>query len=241
MPRKKKKNSKTPIESGLRLSEKRSKIARKKPLSIIYYNIASRAQNKIKTVTYSILEKYGRLDLMDSVYTIVKEMAINGTKANMKRIIFEEEKINIRNSDDYKRGMSIFRERLNEVWLEKYYQSMVEKGYTVIINFFKSARGLLIEVTNTVPLYKKEITRIKKKLLECRKYESLLDFYQQHGDETEGEGLGFSMIIILLKSENINPNYFQVITSHKDKTIVKVEIPLENNSLTASEKTGIKL
>jgi len=240
MPRKKKTKQKISSDSEFRLSGGYSKIGSQKPLSVIYYNLASRAQNKIKSVTYKILEKYNRLDLMDSIYTIVKEMAINGTKANMKRVIFEEEKINIRSPKDYKRGMLIFRDRLTEAWLEKYYQTMVEKGYSVVIKFIESSNRLIIEVINNVPIYKREVARIKQKLEECKEYESLMDFYQEHGDETEGEGLGFSMIIILLKNEKINPNSFKIITSYKDKTIAKVEIPLEDASLITNYKATSK-
>jgi hypothetical protein len=209
-----------------------------RPISVIYYNQASRAQNKIQTVVFQILNRFNRLDLMDSVYTIVKEMAINAIKANMKRIILKEEKINVRNNDDYNRGTLIFRSRLNESWLEHYYQVMVEKGYSVIIKFYYISNRLLIEVINKIGLYKNEITRIKQKLAEGKDFESLLDFYTAHGDKTEGEGLGFSVITILLKNINSDPNSFKIITSNKNKTIAKVEISLNNLEIIA-EKNSI--
>src|SRR5690606_32353268 len=98
-------------------------------------------------------------------------MALNGTKANIKRIIFADEKIDVANQADYERGMELFRQSLSETWIKKFSHRLTEGGYQVTIQFIRSNNRLIIEVVNNTAVTDVEATRIREKLRECMGYE----------------------------------------------------------------------
>jgi hypothetical protein len=55
-------------------------------------------------------------------------------------------------------------------------------------------------------------------------FDNLVSFYLEHGDDTEGEGIGFALSVLLLKGENINPALFRV-GSFDGRTIARIEVP----------------
>lgn len=54
-------------------------------------------------------------------------------------------------------------------------------------------------------------------------------------DNTEGAGLGIALIMILLKSENIDPQLFRIMT-REHETVSRVEIPFSANYISIRSK-----
>ena len=61
----------------------------------VSYAMSSDVENTLDKIISRILNKYKRPDLKSLVYTCTKELAINGTKANLKRIFFTEKGLDI--------------------------------------------------------------------------------------------------------------------------------------------------
>ena len=72
--------------------------------------------------------------------------------------------------------------------------------------------------------------RIRKKLLEGRKYNDIVDYYKKHSDQSEGEGLGLVLNLLLLKSEKIDPGLFRIGVV-EGKTLSRIEFPFTNEFL----------
>lgn len=198
-----------------------------KPISVLHYSLEEGMESKLHRAIKDILDHYERPDLEDSVYSIVKELAINGNKANLKEFIFHQLEIDPHNPGDYERGMAEFRSRLNQHGFEVLGPKLRSEGYEVLIRLIQGASRLFVEVINNVPVPRPEDQRIRDKLRECMQYESLADFYLDHADDSEGAGIGFAMVIILLKGEHIDPHAFTLNTTRPGKTIARVEIPME--------------
>ena len=59
-------------------------------------------------------------------------------------------------------------------------------------------------------------------------YDDLLSFYMANGDQTEGEGMGLVMNLLLLKGEEIDPALFRI-GNIDGKTMGRIEIPFTEN------------
>lgn len=182
-----------------------------------------------------ILEKFDKKGYLDMVYTIVKELTINGIKANQKRIFFEDSGLDIYNEADYEEGMVQFKKEFSESMNETYGQRAREKGIYVKIFLTYDQNGLCVEVENNTPIAPVEELRLREKMKKSMGYNDIAEFYMDNMDNTEGAGLGIALIIILLKGENIDPNLFRIFT-HDSRTIARVEIPFNETYVSRREQ-----
>ena len=193
---------------------------------------SSRINEKVeKYILHSIeiiLQKYNKEDLLDMVYTITKELAINGVKANQKRLFFEEQGLDIHSLDDYEKGIVLFKREFSEEMNEKYGRLGKHKGIYLKIFLTFDENGLCVEVENNTPVNSVEEKRLREKMKKSMLYNDIAEFYMDNMDNTEGAGLGIALIMILLKGAQIDPNLFRIVT-FPEKTIARVEIPFNDS------------
>lgn len=65
----------------------------------------SKLEHYVLKVITEILTKVGQTRYIEMLYTITKEMSINGVKANQKRVFFEDEGLDIRNPEHYEKEL----------------------------------------------------------------------------------------------------------------------------------------
>jgi len=76
-------------------------------------------------------------------------------------------------------------------------------------------------------LLQKEEERIREKFIKAKKYDNLFEFYVDHGDNTEGAGMGITMVEILLAQSGFDRHIFTIYSSKiKRETVAKVELPM---------------
>ncbi|MBI3394336.1 MAG: histidine kinase [Spirochaetia bacterium] len=200
--------------------------------------ISEQTEKYILHVLKLLLERHAHMDLLDMLYTIVKELAINGVKANQKRIFFEDAGLDIHNDGDYEKGMIKFKQEFSEAMNEQYGRRARERGIYVKIYIAHGEHGLCIEVENNTSIAPTEERRLREKMKKSMGYNDIAEFYMDNMDNTEGAGLGIALIMILLKGSNIDPNLFRILTL-PDRTIARVEIPFDEHYVSKrSQSTG---
>ena len=89
-------------------------IEAKKGLVVIIYSFSSEIEEIIKFGLKSILDKYEKSALSNTVYNVLFESILNGVKANAKKLFFLENSLNIDNPEDYARGIILFKKDINK-------------------------------------------------------------------------------------------------------------------------------
>lgn len=184
-------------------------------------------EHELDFVVAAVLKRYGRESLQSTLYTAVKEMVVNATRANAKLIWFEERGLDIRNPDDYHAGMAELNGRYDEAWIETYGARARERSLSCEIVFEHSVDGLRIMVYSAA-LNPAEEGRIREKFRESMGYEDLVAFYMAHADQSEGEGLGLALIVLLLKAEGVDPHLFRIGVV-EGRTLARIEVPFTAN------------
>ncbi len=197
--------------------------------------INSQLEKYVLKIITDILKKFNQEKFIEMLYTITKELAINGVKANQKRIFFEDQGLDITNETDYNKGLELYKKKFSDTMANEYGKRCLARGIYVIINFSYHGEGLYVEVINNTPVLQQEEARMREKMRKAMGYNDIAEFYMDNMDNTEGAGLGIALIMILLKNENIDPNLFRIITN-KDQTIARVEIPFSKNYITIRSK-----
>ena len=119
------------VERNLQIAVDDGKVIR-----VISYAMSSDVENTLDKIISRILDKYNRPDLKSLVYTCTKELAINGTKANLKRIFFLENGLNISMTEDYERGMELYKSIMNNIIFDIIIKDIIEYD---VCNVFKIA------------------------------------------------------------------------------------------------------
>lgn len=195
-----------------------------KGLVIIVYSFSPEIEEIIKFGLSTILEKYDKLPLVNTVYNVLFESILNGLKANAKKLFFLEHSLNIDDPDDYTKGILLFKKDINKSNLRQSGERNRERNIYVRVKFAYDDNGLEIEVLNNTELLPAEETRIREKLALGEKYDDLMSYYMDNSDSTEGEGLGLVLSLILLKAENLDPSLFRIGTKN-GLTFARIEIP----------------
>jgi len=201
-------------------------------VSLKTYYLSQYGERVLNQTARSILRRFGRLDLHDIVYSSAKELVLNATKANLKRVIFSDHQLDPSRAEDYDRGLDLFKDSLREDIIKGHKQKFKERNLLVTATFYYSPDVLNIKVKNNFPLYPEEERRIREKFRQALSFASLLDFYLEHGDESEGAGLGLTMVGILLDQSGIDKHSFTLYSNNKyNETAARLEIPLSEQYL----------
>ena len=202
-------------------------IAEGRTISLVTWTLSDYGESLLHYIATAILRKFNRPELSDIVYPAVKELVINATKANMKRIFFIKQGIDPLNADEYDTGMSEFKAVLTESMIQEHRKDIIKNDFKITITFYYNKNVMNIKVKNNFPLLPREEERIREKFEQAQSFTSLLDFYMSHGDETEGAGLGITMVGILLDESGIDRHGFTVfVKPGYDETAARLEIPL---------------
>ncbi len=195
-----------------------------KDFDITFYTLTDEVEKVVEYTINQILTKYGKFELLPFLYTCVKELMVNATKANIKRLLFEEAGLDINNENDYYKGLIEFRDNLSEALMNEYAPKLKKRNKYVKVSFHYSEDGLRIEVINNEPLTPIEDKRIRVKLSKAMQYDDIAQFYMEQGDELEGAGLGIALIVMLLKGVGVDPAYFRIGTVDGSYTRARIEI-----------------
>ena len=207
-----------------------------RPIKIRAYAILPVTEEGINYIIENVLSKYDRLDMQAPVYTAVKELALNGAKANVKTVLFEEKSIDMDDHSQYEKGMRLFKAELNEDWILNYATKARKQNLRVDVIFDYSPHRFIIEVINNRPISAKEELRIRNKFQKAMDYDDIAQFYLEGGDSSEGAGMGIVLITMLLRSQGMDPHLFTIRSNHKDSTIAKVEFPLSEHYRSSRER-----
>ena len=204
----------------------------KKIISLKTFYLSDYGEMVLREIAQAVLDKLNRPELMSIVYTSAKELVINATKANLKRIIFDEMKLDPSIPEQYEEGMEHFRGKLLEQEIKKYKNRFIELDFPVVATFYYAPTVLNITVKNNFTMYHAEEERIREKFRKAKSFSSLLDFFMEHGDQTEGAGMGLTMVGILLDESGIDRHAFTVYSNEYNETAAKLEIPLDGSYVT---------
>lgn len=177
----------------------------------------------IKSI-HHYLEKYDILYLKESITTIVRELINNAIKANLKRLYFKLNKLDIENINDYRAGMENFKEETFQTKSSEYFEKLVQSKLVVRIHFTTSNDHVHINVINNIPIIDAELHKVKARISKAYKYNDISEAFDDVLDESEGAGLGLIMAMMLYKNSGFSQDLFKIYKKN-ELTIATLSIP----------------
>ncbi|TGK55463.1 hypothetical protein EHQ16_08880 [Leptospira kanakyensis] len=184
-------------------------------------------ENLVKVLD-SLTEKYGIPDLSAILFTIVKDLILNGFKANFKRLFFQENQLDIHSPADYELGVRMYKSLILSGRGNTFEPLARERNLYVHLKIEHNDHQIKFDVRNNNTLVRGEMQKIRNSLLHAQNYNDIMEYYIERGDNSEGEGIGIALCVILLKGEGLPTDQFRIY--HEDgETIAQLNIPLKKS------------
>ena len=199
------------------------------PLTVTTFTLPHEIEAYIEDLLTAFLGQLDKADLKDYVVYCVRELTGNAKKANTKRIFFTEKGLDLSNPDDYKAGMTSFKETtLGNI---SYYLQLQKQNGLYIRLVLQIKRNIIhIEVRNNVVVTRTELIRIHDKLARSRQYNSMEEALSQVLDDSEGAGLGLVILILMLKKMGLGEDCFDI-SPTETETVARLTIPLDETKV----------
>ncbi|WCL48833.1 HDOD domain-containing protein [Leptospira sp. GIMC2001] len=177
----------------------------------------------ILTLLGQTLAEYHLNYLENIVATVLNELINNSSKANLKRVYFQRETMNIHNSDDYERLINTFKEEA-VVKIKEFKNILEKESMYVEFGLDIEQKGIRLHVSNNVEMTEEEKLRASERIQNASNLSTMAEAFEIFGSDEEGAGLGIVLNIQLLKNAGIAANNF-IIESKNGITRSELFIP----------------
>lgn len=172
------------------------------------------------------LQEMGQAELKDSLFYCLRELVVNAKKANTKRVYFQETDLDINNEEDYEKGMLEFKEGTLSN-LQYYLDRQRDKGFYIKIIFHVVHDRLDLYIVNNAEMTRKEQIRAYDRIARSHAFDTMEEALSTVLDDSEGAGLGFVIMVLMLKKLGLSEDAFDIDTSN-GKTVARLTIPMSD-------------
>lgn len=197
---------------------------------------------KLERIVERVMQHVGQSEAIGPAYAAVRELVQNASKANLKRVYFQELGIDPDDRALYHEGMRVFRRRLVSSPLSEHRRLACEHGLSFSVVFRYSTEALRVQVCNPGALYAAEERRVRDKFMQSESTDTLFDFHHQYGDAVEGAGMGIAMIQILMRQAGYSRRAFSIASDPiRSETSANIILPLSPDYRSPRERFAAEL
>lgn len=204
------------------ITDIKAAVSNRKPIDFYCNILTSEQKIRFQNILKFFLEECGQSYLYNYLSYCLLELLDNASKANAKRVYFQEHNLNINNEADYKAGMEAFKEKL----LDEHYINDIDSGILQVHLQLSANDVISLTVSNNTKITNSEFKRIQEKLEKTRDYKDMADALGDI-DQTEGSGLGLITVVIMLKKLGLNTDNLKFKTT-ENETVATIEVPKDS-------------
>jgi len=168
-------------------------------------------------------------ELTVPVLEMFKELLQNTVKANIKRLIFDDSKLDPFKSDEYAIGMVLFQESFHDPHeFSRCLDQLITREITFTVTIEYGTSGLTLEVRNPRRLFPEEEERIREKFAKWESAQTLFEFCNENEDREEGAGMGIALILTMLKRLGFDSGSLSIHNeTDSNHTVSRIVIPID--------------
>lgn len=179
----------------------------------------------LQAVCAKLLARMDLVYLRDAVQAMLRELVFNASKANAKRLHFQDLGLDITDAQQYACGLARFRDYV-DADRAALQQRLEASEYRVEFRLTRTADGATLSIANNAPALPVEWQRAQDRMQVARACDDLGAAFDQVFDGSEGAGLGLALITLLLKHSGIGVEAFRL-TVEEGMTRCDLTIPAQ--------------
>ncbi len=200
------------------------RISLREPVSVEFRHMGDRAMNIVNSLLVKALTMTDSLFILNSMVTVVRELAENAQKANAKRLLFRKLGRDINNREDYRAVMAEYAVKKKDL-AQNMESELLAGDLKVTINFRFEGDDFIVEVENNVPAMEDELERVRLRLDRGMRSGHFMEVFGEIQDSSEGGGVGLVLAIFMLKNMGVDPKNLTV-KSERGVTVAALRVPV---------------
>jgi putative nucleotidyltransferase with HDIG domain len=209
------------------------------PLKLRTFTAPQEFVDGMERVLDLLLAEVGQGAMKEGLFFCLQELVSNAKKANNKRVYFREKGLDIGKPADYKTGMAAFRA---DVFADvaHFLERMEALGYYIEVAIHRRGDAVEIVVANNVEMVAAEHSRVFTRILRSRAFASVEEAFGSILDDTEGAGLGLTIVLLYLRKLGLDESAFDL-RSGSGVTIVRLAVPFSKVHLEGLEAVSERI
>lgn len=192
---------------------------------IQFSTFSPEVESTFSKVLHVYLEKSDLLYMKGMLYTVLKEIINNAIKANVKRLYFKMKGLNIKDEDDYRKGMIAFKkETYGTETGDELFEKLRAEKLTVRVQFKNDQNKLIFHIINNIQILVDELAKIEERIEKAYAYNDISEAFDDVLDDSEGAGLGLIMALMLFKNIGLPQQTYRLLKK-ENMTVSIITIP----------------
>lgn len=216
----------------------KSSIAKNREFSFTIPYSNQEIEHLLTIVVGAIFEHLKRPKLGTTIVYVLKELVMNASKANTKRVYFTNCGLDITKPTDYQQGMRNFKAEVFSNFA-KYIPLLEEHGFYIRVDFKIVNDWLLIQITNNSSICSAEKEKIAERIRSAARFKTIEEVLSSGLDESEGGGFGIIIGLLMLRRLGLSDQVINFIfENNATKVVLKIPVNLlakEELEIIASE------
>ncbi len=147
----------------------------RRPINFYCYTLTLDQKQRFQKILEVFLNECDESYLFNCLSYCLFELLDNASKANAKRIFFQEQNLNINDTSDYQNGMKTFKENLSEN--KEHYKKELATGRLQVHLQLSADDVICVSVTNNTKITNAEYKRIQDKIEKTKIYNDVADAF----------------------------------------------------------------
>ncbi len=195
------------------------------PVVITTHTLPPETEIELEQILAAFLSELGQDGLFDHLSYCLRELTGNAKKANTKRVYFAEKGLSLSDPDQYEKGMKTFKkDTLSDI--ARYLAEQEKQGLTIRVGFLIRDHTFYLSVRNSAAITARELTRVYDRIARSRAFSSMEEAFEEVLDDSEGAGLGITIMILMLRTMGLTEKAFDLSQAGAE-TVVTLTVPME--------------
>lgn len=202
-------------------------VRRGSPIELQGHTLTESYQNRLELAVRLILSRYEKEELVPIVNSVLQELALWASLANMRQVYFEERAMDPKDATLAAAHEDEFQRSLNLQSMRSYKEGAKQRGLFLHTRLTHNDAGLRCEVLSNANHSDHHEERLRRLLREAMAYEDVMDYFRDNPNDTDGRHLGIAFSLLMLREENLRPELMRIGRSEDATTNSRLEIPFD--------------
>lgn len=205
----------------------REAVGRGSPVELQGHTLTESYQNRLELAVRVILARYSKDELVPIVNSVVQELALWASMANMRQVYFEEHGLDPRDPVACAAHEDDFQKSLTMDSMRSYKEGARNRGLILRTRITHNDAGIRCEVLNNSLHSEYHEERLRRLLREAMEYKDVMEYFRDNPDDPDGRHLGLAFSVLMLREEHLRPELMRIGRSDETITNSRLEIPFD--------------